>query len=165
MAKLEFKGETLTDPSVIKETLGSIGVYFEQWDIESSTHMVDASEPDTILKAFSSEIDLLKEKRGYVSEDVVALSKALPNLDEICSKFDKLHHHTEDEVRFTVEGSGVFEVADENNSQDLYKCTVEKGDLIVVPANRKHLFYLTREQNIQCIRLFKNNDGWEAIYS
>ena len=167
MALLEYRQETLTDPGQIKETLQKVGVHFEQWDIQSEAKQaqIDESKPETILNAFSDEIASLKESKGYASADVVALSKAIPNLDEICAKFDKLHHHTEDEVRFTVQGSGVFEVADASNSGDLYKCTVEKGDLIVVPANRKHLFYLTESKHIQCIRLFKSDAGWEAIYS
>ena len=88
----------------------------------------------------------------------------MPNLDEICKKFDKEHHHSEDEVRFTVNGEGVFEIADQSNEGEMYKFTAQKGDLIVVPAKRRHLFYLTEKKHIQCIRLFKTKEGWEAIY-
>ena len=44
------------------------------------------------------------------------------------------------------------------------KFTAEPGDLIVIPADQRHLFYLTAKKSIRCIRLFKNTDGWEAIY-
>jgi 1,2-dihydroxy-3-keto-5-methylthiopentene dioxygenase len=39
---------------------------------------------------------------------MVALKSTTPNLTEITSRYNKEHHHTDDEVRLTVEGEGVF---------------------------------------------------------
>ena len=90
------------------------------------------------------------------------MKKETPNLDVIAAKFDKEHHHIDDEVRFTVEGEGVFEI--NYTDEDRMKFTAEPGDLIVITAMRRHLFYLTDKKNIRCIRLFKTKEGWEAIY-
>src|SRR5512132_692535 len=62
--------------------------------------------------AFIAEI---KQKHGYVDEDFVELGPATPNLDIVCAKFDKEHYHTEDEVRFVVDGEGIFDVRDERD--------------------------------------------------
>jgi 1,2-dihydroxy-3-keto-5-methylthiopentene dioxygenase len=103
------------------------------------------------------------KERSYQSVDLIALRPDTPHLDAITAKFDKEHHHTDDEVRFTVEGEGVFEI--NVSDTERLKLTAEPGDLIVIPAFRHHLFYLTEKRAIRCIRLFKTKEGWEAIYS
>ena len=80
----------------------------------------------------------------------------------LLAKFSVEHHHTDDEVRFTVAGEGVFEI--NVTADERVKFTAQPGDLIVVPAWRRHLFYLTDQKTIRCIRLFKDNNGWEALY-
>jgi 1,2-dihydroxy-3-keto-5-methylthiopentene dioxygenase len=72
------------------------------------------------------------------------------------------HLHTDDEVRFLLSGSGVFEI---RSLDDRWmKVIVEPSDFILVPANRFHRFYLTDEKKIQCVRLFKDQSGWTPIY-
>jgi 1,2-dihydroxy-3-keto-5-methylthiopentene dioxygenase len=44
------------------------------------------------------------------------------------------------------------------------KVEVEARDFITVPADRFHRFYLTDEKHIQCIRLFKDHNGWIQKY-
>ncbi len=44
------------------------------------------------------------------------------------------------------------------------RVTVERGDLIVVPKNRHHRFLLTDDQQIRCVRLFKDRAGWTPHY-
>ena len=46
----------------------------------------------------------------------MALSPAMENLDAICAKFVDEHFHDEDEVRFVLEGAGVFDI----RSKDLF---------------------------------------------
>ena len=91
-----------------------------------------------------------------------SLSQDTPNLDQILSAFIKEHHHTDDEVRFTVEGEGIFGVNPHKDPP--FEIYVESGDLLVVPANTRHWFNLTEKKSITCIRLFKENPKWEAVY-
>jgi len=109
-----------------------------------------------------AEIERIKHERGYVDQDEVALSPETPNLDAICAKFDKEHYHTLDEVRFVVDGAGIFDVRDAGDRW--VRIEVETGDLIVIPANTYHRFYLTDAKNIRCVRLFLNHDGWAPLY-
>ena len=111
---------------------------------------------------FRGPLEALKSARGYVEEDVVALSPDTPNLDVICAKFIDEHYHDDDEVRFVVEGEGVFDI---RSDEDRWmRVVVEPGDLIVVPAKRHHRFLLTEQKTIRCVRLFKDTSGWEPHY-
>lgn len=107
-------------------------------------------------------IEQIRRERGYVDADEVSLSPATPNLETICAKFDKEHSHTLDEVRFVVEGEGIFDVRD--TADQWVRIEVAAGDLIIIPAGTYHRFYLTDTKNIRCVRLFLNHDGWAPLY-
>ena len=107
-------------------------------------------------------LDSIKREHGYVDEDFVELGPETPNLDAICAKFDREHFHSEDEVRFVVAGAGIFDVRDE--ADRWVRIEVSEGDLIVIPANTHHRFYLTDTRQIRCMRLFANHDGWAPLY-
>lgn len=158
MAKLEFRGKTYTDQNTIASILHDHKIPFESWGVRE---LPDRSV-EGVLAAYAPDVARLKTERGYVTEDVIALDPTTPNLDTLLKKFCDEHHHTDDEVRFVVAGEGVFEI---NVTEDeRIKFTAQPGDLIVVPAWRRHLFYLTDVSTIRCIRLFKDKSGWEAHY-
>lgn len=114
------------------------------------------------LPGSEAEIERIKRDRGYVDQDEVSLSPQTPNLDAICAKFDKEHYHTLDEVRFVVEGEGIFDVRD--GGDRWVRIEVGAGDLIIIPARTYHRFYLTETKKIRCVRLFLNHDGWAPLY-
>jgi 1,2-dihydroxy-3-keto-5-methylthiopentene dioxygenase len=167
MARLDYQGRTYTDPAQIAALLARHGIPYERWGVRTAGAAADAD----ILDLYRPEVERLKTERAYLTEDLIALRPTTPGLDALSAKFDKEHHHVDDEVRFTVEGEGVFEIVPapgvdaaigaENGNLGF---TAEPGDLIVIPAYRRHLFYLTPRKTIRCIRLFKTRDGWEAIY-
>lgn len=45
---------------------------------------------------------------GYHSMDLVVLHPGTPGLDEALERFDKPHTHADDEVRYILEGEGLF---------------------------------------------------------
>lgn len=99
---------------------------------------------------------------GYITRDEVALSPDTPNLPALLDKFRDEHLHTEDEVRFVLSGAGIFDI---RSAEDRWmRVQVEAGDLIVVPANRYHRFFLTDERHIRCVRLFQDKSGWTPLY-
>ena len=160
MAQLEFNQQNHKAPGQIQEILSGEGIHYECWGLRDTA---GSATDDGVLSSYAPEIRQLQESRGYVEADLVALRPDTENLGEICAKFSRVHHHTDDEVRFVVEGAGVFEIQ-ALKGDGFFKITATPGDLIVIPANRRHFFYLTEEKNIRCIRLFKDNKGWEAIY-
>lgn len=130
------------------EQLKGEGVHFETL----------SPQPDR----YQGALDALKKQQGYIEQDEVALSPQTPNLDSICAKFVDEHFHDEDEVRFVLEGEGIFDI---RSSDDRWmRVVVERGDLIVVPAKRHHRFFLTDQKSIRCVRLFQDASGWVPHY-
>ncbi|MBI3591238.1 MAG: cupin domain-containing protein [Candidatus Melainabacteria bacterium] len=155
--KIKAKDKTITDKQEIKVFLEKYGLYAEFWQPETT----DKSTSEPLIR-YKNQIEKLKKKFGYSSADVCAMSHETANLDKMLNAFVKEHHHTDDEVRFTVEGEGIFGV---NPLTDpLFEVYVQPGDLLVVPANTRHWFNLTDKKNICCIRIFKENPKWEAVY-
>jgi 1,2-dihydroxy-3-keto-5-methylthiopentene dioxygenase len=135
---------------------------------ESEVVTEDALRADGLLyerlsvDGFRAPLDAVKRERGYVHEDEVELRPTTPGLDGICAKFAGEHLHDEDEVRYVLEGEGIFDV---RSRDDRYvRVVVETGDLIVVPALRYHRFLLTEQKTIRAIRLFKAQSGWVPRY-
>ena len=160
--------KTITDAKQIASTLGGIGIRFESWGVERlpaalRDKTLNDAEKQQVLQAFKPELDKLKAQGGYVTADVISLQPDTPNLDAICAKFDKKHLHTEDEVRFVVQGRGVFRLFPEGQA-DALDVELRPGDFISVPAKYHHLFFLCPDKQITCIRLFVDQSGWVAHY-
>jgi 1,2-dihydroxy-3-keto-5-methylthiopentene dioxygenase len=125
-------------------------------------HLFGVEHQRIPVAARESELARIKQEHGYRDEDEVSLSAETPNLATICAKFDKEHYHTLDEVRFVVEGEGIFDVR--NTNDQWVRIFVEEGDLIIIPANTYHRFMLTPAKKIRCARLFLNHEGWTPLY-
>ena len=152
--------QTITDPVEVAEFLKPFGIQYENWDVEGRIGP-DATD-EAILEAYAPEIERLKAEHGFVTADVINVKPDTPGLDDMLAKFDKEHYHTEDEVRFTVKGSGLFHINPENGP--VFSITVMAGDLISVPNGTRHWFNLCGEKTIRCIRLFEDMSGWTPHY-
>jgi len=169
MAKIVFRstGKVIEGEKNIREFLSKYGITYERWGVErlperlKEEYNLTEEEQKAIIGAYKEELEKLKKEKGYVTEDIVVLSDRTPNLEKLLDMFKKEHHHIDDEVRFVVDGSGIFPIKIEGEIVDVY---VEAGDLIVVPAGTRHWFELDENRRIKCIRVFKTPAGWEAIY-
>jgi 1,2-dihydroxy-3-keto-5-methylthiopentene dioxygenase len=162
MARITIPDEQrrLDDVQEIREFLKPHGIWYEHWDVAGRVG-TDASNEE-ILAAYQPEIDRLKSQGGYVTADVINVSPETPGLDALLNKFNKEHIHTEDEVRFTVKGGGVFHIHPQQGP--IFAVQVESGDLINVPAGTRHWFDLCDDRTIRCIRLFLDPAGWAPHY-
>ncbi len=141
--------------------LSGIGITYERWE---PSHPVAATAPgEEILAAYSDEIERLKKSGGYVTADVINVNPATPNLDAMLAKFSREHWHDEDEVRFIVQGRGVFHI--HPTGGPVCAIEVEAGDLIRVPKGTKHWFDLCADRQIRAIRLFQDPKGWTPLYT
>ena len=70
-------------------------------------------EKAEIIATYEDEIRDLAARRGYEIWDVIALSDATPNIEELLKKFEQVHTHTEDEIRAIVSGKGIFIIKSE----------------------------------------------------
>jgi 1,2-dihydroxy-3-keto-5-methylthiopentene dioxygenase len=168
MARIFVKDQSrdITDPQAIADYLAPLGITYAKWPLEDRVD--PAAAPDTILTAYQSEIDHLKQQGGYATADVININPDTPNLDTLLNKFNKEHVHSEDEVRFILRGRGVFHINPQNESRptaSVFGLEIEAGDMINVPAGTKHWFDLCSERTIRAIRLFKDTSGWTPLYS
>ena len=160
VVQIPDENKEISEPTEIANFLKDYGIVFEQWDVAGRIGPEATNEE--ILEAYSPEIERLKAAHGFVTADVINVNPDTPGLDEMLTKFDKEHLHTEDEVRFTVKGSGVFHINPEN--APVFAVTVESGDLISVPKGTHHWFNLCSDKTIRCIRLFEDVTGWTPHY-
>lgn len=98
------------------------------------------------------------QRGGYVIADVINVNPQTPGLDAMLAKFSREHIHTDDEVRFIVQGRGVFHIHPRSEEGDgaVVAIEVEAGDLIRVPQNTWHWFGLCADRQIRAIRLFQD---------
>ena len=110
MANIRIQDENrqISDVQEIRDFLKPFGIWYEKWDVEGRIG-ADA-ENEEILEAYAPEIERLKEAGGFVTADVINVQADTPGLDAMLAKFSKEHTHSEDEVRFTVRGGGVFHI-------------------------------------------------------
>lgn len=150
----------ITDPTEIKNFLADHGLHSEVWPLEDR---VDPAAPAAqILAAYAPEIDELKARGGFVTADVIDVYPDTPNLDAMLAKFSQEHTHTEDEIRFILQGSGVFHI--NPGDRPVFGIEVHAGDLISVPLGTRHWFDLCGDRRIRAIRLFQDTTGWTPHY-
>lgn len=146
--------------------LDPLGVRFERWSAD--VQLGDDSSSEQILAAYARDIERLKREQGYKSADVVRLKRAAGDAGweekawAARAKFFDEHTHAEDEVRFFVEGSGMF-CLHLQGKVTLIVC--ERGDLLSVPAGTPHWFDMGSEPEFCAIRLFGSEAGWVANFT
>lgn len=159
--RVPSEGVHTSDAASVKEQLDRVGITFERWQ---PNHPVQANaDAGEILKAYDAEIQRLKDEGGYVTADVIDVRPETPNLDAMLAKFSKEHWHDEDEVRFIIEGKGIFHIHPRNGPTMAIE--VGPGDLLRVPKGTWHWFDLCAERRIRAIRLFQDPSGWTPHYT
>ncbi|MCB0347173.1 MAG: cupin domain-containing protein [Bdellovibrionales bacterium] len=145
----------------IRKYLAGIDIDYGTWKREYEL-AADASDQE-ILGAYGVEIETLKQQGGYVTADIINVSPATENLDVMLNKFNKEHWHDEDEVRFIIDGRGVFHLRPK--AGPVVALEVEQGDFIRVPRGTLHWFDLCQDRKIKAIRLFQDPSGWTPHYT
>jgi 1,2-dihydroxy-3-keto-5-methylthiopentene dioxygenase len=149
-----------TDPEQIARQLEAAGVLFERWTAEQPVSP-DAEQAE-VLAAYQGSVNRLIDRYEFQTADVVSLRPDHPQKSELRAKFLSEHTHSEFEVRFFVEGRGLFYL---HIGDRVYQVLCEQGDLLSVPAGIKHWFDMGEQPDFKCIRLFTNPEGWVADYT
>lgn len=144
----------------ISAQLQTIGVVFERW--EASCQFAADADQATVLAAYAEPIARLQNQYGFRSVDVISLTAAHPDKVALRQKFLAEHTHDDFEVRFFVEGCGLFYL---HMGDKVYSVLCCQGDLISVPAHTRHWFDLGAEPQLKAIRLFTTPDGWVATFT
>jgi 1,2-dihydroxy-3-keto-5-methylthiopentene dioxygenase len=151
---------TTADGAEIARLLGEVGVRFERWTAD--TELAADADSAAVLAAYASSVKRVQQDGGYGTVDVLRLAKGTPNTAPMRAKFLSEHAHTEDEVRFFVEGSGAFYL---HLAGKVFQAICVRGDLISVPAGTPHWFDMGPDPEFTAIRWFNNQEGWVPQYS
>lgn len=159
--RIPAENRSITDAAELRAYLAARGIDYEQTTPDKP--LAPGAPAEEILAAYKDKIDELNAKGGYVTADVIDVSASTPNLEVMLNKFNSEHWHDEDEVRFIVEGRGLFHIHPPNDQ--VFAIEVEAGDLIRVPRGTHHWFDLCADRRIRAIRLFQDKSGWTPHYT
>ena len=154
-------GQSLSAPTndvgIITSQMNELDIMFERW--ETMADLPGDADQETILESYKDSITKLNDSYGFELVDVAILSPDNPNKDSIRQQFNFEHTHSDFEMRFFVEGSGLFYF---HIDDKVYVLLCEKGDLISVPAQVSHWFDMGADPDFKLIRFFPSVDGWVA---
>jgi 1,2-dihydroxy-3-keto-5-methylthiopentene dioxygenase len=164
-------GTIVTEIAAIAEILAPLHIHLNHWSVgdrdetlqllaqESLTEL----EKENLLQLLDHYFEELQNSAGYKTRDLIVLNPQIPNLDTLLAKFEQAHTHADDEVRYIIDGEGVFGFTLPEGSQ--VELTVQQEDYINVPANTEHWFHLTPSRRIKAIRYFTSTEGWVPNYT
>jgi 1,2-dihydroxy-3-keto-5-methylthiopentene dioxygenase len=144
----------------ISATLADVNVLIERWNAGKA--LSENAQQDEVLDAYNESIERLNKKYGFQSIDVVSLRPDNPKCVEMRNMFLTEHFHRDFEIRFFVDGRGLFYL---HIDDKVYCILCEKNDLISVPANTTHWFDMGRAPDFKAIRLFTTDQGWVAEFT
>eukprot|EP00249_Psilotum_nudum_P026968 c34138_g1_i1 orf=122-703(+) len=135
----------IPEQNVSPDKLAELGVL--HWHLDADNYVNDP------------ELLQIRKKRGYSYQDIVDVSPdRLPNYSETLKTFYKEHIHTDEEIRYCLQGSGYFDVRDLDDRW--IRIWTKKGDMIVLPAGIYHRFTLDQSNYIKAMRLFVGEPIW-----
>ena len=150
----------LNDGDLIREELAQRGIQFQRWPARAN--LPEGADQAAILAAYAEEVAAVQRDGGYQTVDAIRLQPDHPDRATLRQKFLAEHTHSEDEVRFFVEGRGLFclHVGDE-----VMQLVCEADDWISVPAGTRHWFDMGPEPQFCALRFFNNTEGWVAQFT
>lgn len=160
LVRIPEQNRTIQGDAEVKACLVSRGIDYERWAADTP---IPADAPaEALLAGYAAQIDELKTRGGYVTADVLDVKPDTPGLDAMLAKFNIEHWHDEDEVRFIVDGRGLFHIS---HARPVIAIEVGPGDLIRIPGGTRHWFDLCADRRIRAIRLFRDPAGWTPRYT
>ncbi len=156
------QNQTVEGREAIQAYLQPLGVWHDQW--EASIEFGPEATPETILAAYAPVLEPYMRQHGYRTADVIDVRPDTEGLEALRQKFLREHTHSEDEVRFFVEGQGYFWFNPGGGVPVICACC-GAGDLLSVPAGMPHWFDLGPVPRVKAIRIFIDTAGWVPHYT
>ena len=149
-----------SDFDVIQRELAAIGVPMERWT--ATAQLAPDADQATVLAAYASSVAALNAKYGFQSVDVMGLHPAHEMAATARGKFLAEHTHDDFEIRFFVDGAGVFYI---RKNGKVYQTLCTAGDLLELPAHTTHWFDMGPKPFFKAIRFFTKPDGWVGHFT
>jgi len=127
---------------VTLDYLAKLGVEYFKFDVKQD---------------YEGNLAKFRQIRGYNYQDEFEAGSEGDDDAKLQSMYTE-HTHPDDEIRFVLEGSGYFDVRDQND--EWIRILVEPGDILVEPAGLYHRFTLDKKSYIRAIRLFTDHPVW-----
>src|SRR5688572_19517353 len=92
--------KTLAGKEDITDFLNYHGITYSTWQIPDTLtpyvkkDLLSPEEKSSVIASYQPELERLKAK-GYIDNDMVCLCPQTPQIEELLSKFDKDHYHTD----------------------------------------------------------------------
>ena len=172
MATLQYAGsaQRVTNAAQIAAILAPLGVTLQAIPLTGAGTAALLAQPQlaaeaqaALLAALDDVFQRLQREKGYQERDLVVLYPRHPQLPELNARFHRVHTHDDEEVRYIVDGEGVFGFVLEDGAQ--VELTVHAGDYIHIPADVEHWFRLNDAQRIKAVRYFSARGGWTPRYT
>lgn len=168
---ISVDGTETSNVSEITARLARLGITLRQWPAPAGTRAgellskaaLSDAEKEELLQLVDNRFEELKHEKGYQTRDLVVIHEGIPNLAELLAKFDKIHTHSDDEVRYILAGTGYFGFVEPDGNQFLLEVT--GGDYINVPANSEHWFEMRDCSRCKAVRYFIDTAGWTPHYT
>lgn len=148
------------DPLLIANALAERGIGFERW--QARVELAPTASEADILAAYAPEIAQVQTTGRYPTVDAIRLSADHPDRQTLRQKFLAEHIHSEDEVRFFVEGRGLFCL---HIGAEVLQVLCAANDFLRVPAGTKHWFDMGSAPHFTALRFFDNPEGWVAQFT
>ncbi|KMM16931.1 acireductone dioxygenase [Synechococcus sp. GFB01] len=149
-----------SDPALIERELAGHGIAFQRWPARA--RLGEGASQEQILAAYGDEVARVQAGGAYPTVDAIRMAPDHPEREALRRKFLAEHTHSEDEVRFFVEGQGLFCL---HIGEAVLQVLCEAGDWIAVPAGTRHWFDMGPEPRFCALRFFNNPDGWVARFT
>jgi 1,2-dihydroxy-3-keto-5-methylthiopentene dioxygenase len=150
----------------IRRELGERGIRFERWASgtpwESPPGGGPGPDQEAILARYAREIARVQAEGPYPTVDAIRMTPDHPDREALRHKFLAEHTHSEDEVRFFVEGRGLFCL---HLGDEVLQLVCEADDWIAVPAGTPHWFDMGSAPSFCALRFFNNTEGWLARFT
>ena len=148
------------DLPLIIEELAARGIALERWPARAA--LPEGAEQAEILAAYAAEIARVQAGGRYATVDAIRMTPDHPEREALRQRFLAEHTHSEDEVRFFVEGRGLFCL---HIGAEVLQVLCEADDFLRVPAGTRHWFDMGSSPHFTAIRFFDNPEGWVAQFT
>ena len=172
MARIIFsEDQEMKDLPRIQSGLARLGIALRSWPAPTGSRArelldkqsLNDAEKEELLGHVQNRFEELKREKGYQTRDMVVIHEDIPGLADMLAKFDKIHTHSDDEVRYILAGTGYFGFVEADGKQFLLE--VSGGDYINVPANAEHWFEMRGCTRCKAARYFIDTSGWTPHYT
>ncbi|KAF7003061.1 hypothetical protein CFC21_018442 [Triticum aestivum] len=105
------------------------------------------------------ELAKIRKDRGYNYMDHLNICPGkLADFEEKLKNFFTEHKHADEEIRYSLEGGGYFDVRDKDDKW--VRIWIKEGDIIVLPAGIYHRFTLDAANQVKLMKLFLGEPVW-----